>query len=100
MGKLLGGSFIAKMISNMKNFSNKNNAKKTFKLNIFSGHDTSLLAVSAGLDIHIDIPTFASCLLFELYESNSDLIVRMFYRNGNNGTSLIPLKLGQCGHTC
>ena len=71
-----------------------------YKMNIFSGHDTSLLSLSAGLDIEISLPVFASCIMIELYHTTgTGYTVEIFYRNDSSG-NLQPLKLKNCDFSC
>lgn len=101
MGRLLGGALLQRITSDMKSLVLKKLTNKDLilpKMNIFSGHDTSVLSLAAGLDIKIERPVFASCIMVELYsQTNGTDLVEIYFRN--NGT-VTPLKLKHCNHSC
>jgi len=100
MGRLLGGSFLNLIINNMKQMSEGTKSTDLFKMNIFSGHDTSLLSLAAGLDIQMTVPPFASCIMLELHaDESNNYYVEMQYRNDSSGT-LYPLELKECQFSC
>jgi len=97
LGQLLGGTFLGVINNNMETYANnKLGAEELFKMNMFSAHDTTLLALSAALDVFIDMPNYSACIMIELYESKGEHYVEMYYRNNFND-KLIPLKLKRCG---
>merc|ERR1712168_1062492 len=95
LGRLLGGPLLGRITSDMAQLQHHlTDDQMPYKLNLYSGHDTSLLALAAGLDVHIDSPTFASCILIELYQTVGEgLVVEMCHRNSGTQT---PVKLAQC----
>lgn len=99
LGRLLGGSFLWEINENMRKVSNNEDLKDLFKMNIFSGHDTSLLALSTALDVDIGVPHFSSCIMVELYYSNDNYFVEMFYRYDQTN-NLKKLKLKMCDYSC
>jgi len=100
VGRILGGSFLNLIINNMKQMSEGTKSTDLFKMNIFSGHDTSLLSLAAGLDIQMTVPPFASCIMLELHaDESNNYYVEMQYRNDSSGT-LYPLELKECQFSC
>ncbi len=101
MGRLLGGTFLGVINKNMRTYAyNGVGAVDLFKMNMFSAHDTTLLALGAALDVFVEMPNYSACIMIELYESNGEHYVEMYYRNTFTD-EVIPLKLNNCGyHTC
>jgi len=100
VGRLLGGSFLNLIINNMKQMSEGTKSTDLFKMNMFSGHDSSILALATALDIDITYPTFAACIMIELYtDESNNYYVEMQYRNDSIGT-LYPLELKECQLSC
>jgi len=100
VGRLLGGSFLNLIINNMKQMSEGTKSTDLFKMNMFSGHDSSILALATALDIDITYPTFAACIMIELYtDESNNYYVEMQYRNDSSGT-LYPLELKECQFSC
>lgn len=98
LGRLTGGTLLGKMIENMKSFGTDDVAPK---LNLFSGHDTSILSLSTALGITIEkeLP-FSAMAIVELRKTSSGLYyVTMKYHHGNM-TSYTPWKLSDCDFKC
>ena len=55
-------------------------------MNIFSGHDTSLLALSTALNVDIGIPPFSACIMVELHATS---------KNDSNNNNKNPRKTNQ-----
>ncbi|XP_012560453.2 prostatic acid phosphatase isoform X1 [Hydra vulgaris] len=100
LGRLLGGALLDSINTNMRNFKTKRSYDELYKLSIFSGHDTSILALAATLDLEITVPTFASCFMIEMYEDNNgNFLVEMHFRNDTSG-NIFPFKLKDCDISC
>jgi len=96
LGRLTGGTLLGKMIENMKSYVGE---KPAHKLNLFSGHDTSILSLSAALGIKIEeeLP-FSAMAIVELYKDSSEkYYVTINYRHG---TEVTPWKLADCDYKC
>lgn len=100
LGTLLGGSFLWKINENMRNKRYVHNLDKLYKMNIYSGHDTSLLSLGTALDIDIEVPNFSGCIMIELYnDSKGGYLVEMFYRN-DQSNNVKKIKLKNCQYSC
>ncbi|XP_057302555.1 lysosomal acid phosphatase-like [Hydractinia symbiolongicarpus] len=101
LGKILGGTLLGVINEGMLKLSKGKDLDKLRKLNMFSGHDTSILSLSTALDIPItESPYYASCLMIELYTNHRGAyFVEMNFRNDSSG-STYPAKLRHCGHSC
>uniref|UniRef100_A0A4W6CSA8 Lysosomal acid phosphatase n=1 Tax=Lates calcarifer TaxID=8187 RepID=A0A4W6CSA8_LATCA len=75
--------------------------KQQLKMMMLSGHDTSIAALQASLNVFNGRqPPYASCQIFELYrDDNSSASVSMFYRNDSK-VDPYPLQLPGCSLDC
>ncbi|XP_066910405.1 prostatic acid phosphatase-like [Clytia hemisphaerica] len=97
LGRLLGGALLGKMVGNMKTMASGDTDDSLSKLNIFSGHDTSILSFTTALNTKFPVPEFAACILVELYETpTGDHYVTINYRNGFGNITLTPMNLTGC----
>ncbi|XP_057314124.1 prostatic acid phosphatase-like [Hydractinia symbiolongicarpus] len=101
LGRILGGTLLGIMNKGMLKFSKGKDLDKLHKLNMFSGHDTSILSLSTALDIHItESPYYASCFMIELFTNRrGKYFVEMNFRNDSSG-STYPAKLKGCRYRC
>nr|XP_047143619.1 lysosomal acid phosphatase-like isoform X5 [Hydra vulgaris] len=100
LGRLLGGTLLDWINTNMRNFKTKRSYDEVYKISIFSGHDKSILALAATLDLEITVPTFASCFMIEMYEDNNgNFLVEMHFRNDTSGNTFL-FKLKDCDISC
>merc|ERR1712048_231459 len=112
MGRLLGGKLLGIIIKDMlkkvrpAQFSHE---ASTEVLHIYSGHDTSILSLMSALNIHIqNAPSFAACVLIELYTAKNNEseipVVEIQYRNETSlidgSNKLYPLRVPNCGFSC
>lgn len=107
--RLLGGPLLGQMVENMKklapgsvNQEPQNNNGEEFipKLNMWSGHDLTVLALSAALGVHIDFPVYATSIMLELYQSSdAEYFVEIAYRKDYKD-SVEKLKLKGCDYSC
>lgn len=103
ISRLYGGPLLRKFRNNMKHKAKENSYKlPTFKMQIYSGHDFTLLGLASALDIKIDKPiNFASCIMAELYRVESgEYEVEMYYRNEDTASKPKQLKLKNCSVRC
>jgi len=101
LGRLLGGSLLGTMVDNMKAFREEK-TDSVHKLNIFSGHDTSVLAFTTALNVEFPIPEFSACILVEMKERNSsEYYVTIDYRNGyGDNITYTQISLKGCEYEC
>ncbi|XP_047142451.1 lysosomal acid phosphatase isoform X1 [Hydra vulgaris] len=100
LGRLLGGNLLNLININMLKYFDSKSYDGIYKLTMYSGHDTSIMSLTAALNVDITPPTFASCFMIELYQhSNGDLYVEMQFRNDTSGNT-VPFKLKNCGFSC
>ena len=100
IGRLLGGSLLGKINENMKKLSEEKDVENLFKLNMWSGHDTSLLSLCSALDIKLHVPNYAASLMIELYHSTTKgYFVQILYRKDFKNT-VKQLKLKECDVSC
>eukprot|EP00112_Aurelia_sp_Birch-Aquarium-sp1_P003562 Seg14.4 transcript_id=Seg14.4/GoldUCD/mRNA.D3Y31 product="Lysosomal acid phosphatase" protein_id=Seg14.4/GoldUCD/D3Y31 len=97
--RLSGGPLLKWINLNMDAMKNK--MPGIFKLNIYSAHDTTILALLGTLGLYYgeDIP-YASAVIVELYENTPGIFtVEMYYRNS---TKVPPaqLQLTNCDKEC
>jgi len=99
-GRLSGGALLGKINANMRSWIGglKNDL---YKMNIFSGHDTSILSLSAALNINLhQVPPFSTCIMIELYSvTNGSYFVEINYRNDTSGV-IYQLRLPNCTMSC
>lgn len=112
LSRLLGGSLLTKMTRDMMEMArdyhldgnNRENNKHMYKMNIYSGHDKSLLGLSAALDVEIPLPiNFGCCLMVELYHSEKNgYEVQMYLHNVDTGAAdnPVPVTLKGCTFSC
>jgi len=97
--RLVGGPLLRNIRSNMKMWS-EGKRENLYSLNIFSGHDTSVLSLLSALEINVQTaPPFAACILVEMYSRERDYYVEIRYRNDSSGVSY-PLKIPNCDFSC
>ncbi|XP_065051939.1 lysosomal acid phosphatase-like isoform X2 [Rhopilema esculentum] len=96
--RLSGGSLIKSIIANME--AKSKGKTETFKLNIYSAHDTTILALLGSLGLYnaTDIP-YASAVLVELYEDSGKYSVELYYRN-STAVGPYQLHLSNCEKQC
>jgi len=97
--RLSGGSLIGLIRSGMINMSK--NKKDAFKLNVYSAHDTTVLALLGSLGLYngTTIP-YATTVLVELYEiDQGKFVVEMYLRNSSS-SPLYQLNLKGCTPDC
>ena len=89
-------------------------------MNIYSGHDTSLLALASALNVEIERPRFSSCIMLELHDNKQQqrqqqqqqqkqqqqqqkqqqqFHIEIYFRN-NNTSQLKPLTVQGCTFKC
>ncbi|XP_055300677.1 prostatic acid phosphatase-like isoform X2 [Sitodiplosis mosellana] len=98
--KRLKSGFLLKEI--LDRFKNKTVSvlSSNHSLRLYSGHDTTIANMLNSLGLfHPHIPPYSSSLLFELYKSNDDFYVQLFYRN-NLTEDPSPLNIPLCGTKC
>eukprot|EP00794_Sanderia_malayensis_P012890 gene12890-14216_t len=97
--RLSGGSLIKWITTRMDAIRKKTSG--TFKLNIYSAHDTTIAALLGSLGI-FNQPTipYASSPIIELYENTpGQFTVEMYYRN-TTARAPYPLRLPGCDFSC
>lgn len=100
LGRLLGGALLGEMIENMKSVHKEDT--RTHKLNIYSGHDTSILALSTAFNIKFPIPSFSACIMVELRQDDRmNYYVTIDYRNGlDDNATITQMNLPGCVYKC
>lgn len=98
IGALLGGHLLWTMNDNMKRMTKHDEG--VHKMNIFSGHDTTLLALCAAFGFKCHLPAYAASIMVELYQSDSgEYTVEIHYRLDDTNR-VVPLKINHCGYSC
>lgn len=66
---------------------------------MFRNENDKILKVSLPFQIS---PPYTACILFELYKSNDNFYVQLFYKKtiGLDGTPLKALHIPKCGRKC
>ncbi|XP_019336726.1 testicular acid phosphatase isoform X1 [Alligator mississippiensis] len=96
--RLTGGVLLDAML---QNFSEVTRRSLPLRMVMYSGHDSTLIALLAALGLYRgELPPYAACLGFEFYqESNSTFSVGLFYRN-ESGRDFLELVLPGCPPPC
>mmetsp|Transcript_6802 Transcript_6802/g.9402 ORF Transcript_6802/g.9402 Transcript_6802/m.9402 type:complete len:438 (+) Transcript_6802:29-1342(+) len=102
-GKLGAGLLVKEIRDRMERTisAHKNGAVANERFVLFSGHDGTLLALMAALDLsHLDVPHYASHFTFELYhiedgdgDTSNDYSIQILYNN-------YPVTLPNCTDMC
>ncbi|XP_013866166.1 lysosomal acid phosphatase isoform X2 [Austrofundulus limnaeus] len=98
--RLQGGMLLNEIVKNLSKMATPDPTQQ-LKLLMLSGHDTTVTALQASLNVFNGIqPPYASCHIFELYrEDNGSASVSMFYRNDSN-MEPYPIQLPGCSLNC
>ncbi|XP_031636577.1 prostatic acid phosphatase-like [Contarinia nasturtii] len=103
MKKLKSGFLLKEML---ERFAEKAEAKLSpdHRLYIYSGHDNTISNLLNALNLYDShMPPYASCLFFELYNSNEgrkeNVYVQLFYKN-TSAEDFPPLNIPGCGTKC
>ncbi|XP_060066320.1 testicular acid phosphatase homolog [Ylistrum balloti] len=100
LAKLKGGPLLMEIIDNMKR--NLNNESST-TVYLYSGHDTTLIALLRVLNVFNNRnPSYSSCVLLELWKSgvNETIFVKVIYRNETDSNRTISLPIPGCVVNC
>ncbi|XP_048401268.1 lysosomal acid phosphatase isoform X2 [Stegostoma tigrinum] len=99
--RLQGGLLLKQILENVTRSINETNSTPRLKMIIYSAHDTTLIALQMALNVYSgNIPPYASCYMFELYQENDgSFTLDMYFRND---TSIDPhlLALPSCSEHC
>ncbi|XP_028280662.1 lysosomal acid phosphatase-like isoform X2 [Parambassis ranga] len=98
--RLQGGILLGEIVKNLSKMAVPN-PKQQLKLMMLSGHDTTVVALQASLNVFNGMqPPYASCHMFELYrEDNGSASVSMFFRN-DTSKAPYPVQLPGCSLDC
>ncbi|XP_065670526.1 lysosomal acid phosphatase isoform X4 [Hydra vulgaris] len=97
--RLVGGVLLYEIVSHMEKFAINRHYKDLYKMNIYSGHDTTILSLMAALNVDLSVPPFAASIMIELYQDvNNSLFVEIEYRNSTGNPFF--LKLHDCDISC
>ncbi|EFN60534.1 Lysosomal acid phosphatase [Camponotus floridanus] len=81
LNKLNGGILLRRIINDMNEVIN--GTLKDRKLNLFSGHDINVAAISHALNIFCEhVPQYTSSIIIELHEKNSKFFVKVVHYLG------------------
>ncbi|XP_050314820.1 testicular acid phosphatase homolog [Anthonomus grandis grandis] len=96
MMKMKGGVFLKTILDLME--SSVNQTKIVPKINVYAGHDITIVHVMRALKL-IDVfkPEFGSSLIFELHD---DSVIKVFYWSTWNEKEPIEQKLPNCKEPC
>ncbi|XP_066485265.1 prostatic acid phosphatase-like [Tiliqua scincoides] len=97
--RLQGGVLVKDILEKITNASQP--ASKT-KMVMYSAHDTTIVALQMALQGSLtELPKYAACYLFELYqESNSEHTVEMYFRRSFLTKQPTPVILPGCSAAC
>lgn len=99
MGRLKAGFLIREIFDR---FNNKINGDLSPDRSvwIYSAHDSTIANVLNTLELfQPHFPPYASTIMFELYQTNGDYYVQIFYKN-TTSVDLKPLNIPRCGPKC
>ncbi|GAA6216189.1 lysosomal acid phosphatase [Lates japonicus] len=98
--RVQGGILLGEIVKNLSKMAVPD-PKQRLKMMMLSGHDTSIAALQASLNVFNGRqPPYASCQIFELYrDDDSSVSVSMFYRNDSK-VDPYPLQLPGCTLDC
>lgn len=97
LARLVGGPFLSKIIEDMQNVRSHNHTKIP-KMNIFTGHEHSILGLAAALGFIIDFSAVNSCVMVELYHHRTfGYIIELYYHTKGR---FIASKVPGCGYSC
>lgn len=75
---------------------------KYHRLNVYSGHDLTIVGILKALEVYDNVPPeFAAALVFEVHknETTQNREIRVFYRK-DNVSDLTRIEVPQCGEPC
>ncbi|XP_063045117.1 lysosomal acid phosphatase isoform X2 [Engraulis encrasicolus] len=98
--RLQGGILLNQILTDMSAHAVAE-PKDTLKMNVYSAHDTTIVALQSALDVFNGLqPPYASCHIFELWqEDDGSFTVSMFFRN-DSSQDPYPLELAGCLRDC
>ncbi|XP_028997501.1 lysosomal acid phosphatase-like [Betta splendens] len=98
--RLQGGLLLGELVKNLNKMAAAGSDEK-LKMMLLSGHDTTIIALQAALDVFSGKqPPYSSCFIVELYkEADGSASVSMFYRNDTTADPY-PLQLPGCSLNC
>lgn len=96
--KLRGGPLLKEIIANMQGKLNNSSQEKAY---LFSGHDSTLVALMRVLDVFDNRhPLYSSCVMMELWKKDNSSFVRILYKNETENNKTHSLKIPGCIETC
>ncbi|XP_036401479.1 lysosomal acid phosphatase-like [Megalops cyprinoides] len=97
--RLQGGVLLSEIVTNISSYAS--DSQKPLKMKVYSGHDTTIMALQTALNVYNRIlPPYASCHIFELHqEDDKSFSVAMYYRNDSTKEPY-PLVLPGCTQFC
>uniref|UniRef100_H3CYB7 Lysosomal acid phosphatase n=1 Tax=Tetraodon nigroviridis TaxID=99883 RepID=H3CYB7_TETNG len=98
--RLQGGLLLGEIVKNLSKMAVPD-PKQRLKMTMLSGHDTTVIALQASLDVYSGRqPPYAACYIFELYrDDNGSASVSMFFRNDST-VPPYPVHLPGCTPDC
>lgn len=100
--QIKAGPFLEKLIKQFQQKLDGTLKPKELKINLYTGHDSSVVNVLAGLDVWpLQFPTYGIMGLFELVrdKSTGQAGVQLYLRNSAT-SGAIPLTIPGCDHFC
>lgn len=102
MKQLKAGPFIQKLVTEFENKRDGTLKPKDLKISLYTGHDSSVVNVLAGLNVwEKQFPTYGIMALFEMVrdKKSGEIGVQMYLRNSTT-SGAIPLIIPGCEHFC
>lgn len=100
IGKLLGGPLLATIIHDMNAASKRQQNNDLYKLNLWSGHDNTVMGLCAALGLKCQQPPFGASIMVELYHSKKNgFTVEIGYRKDSSDV-VEKWKLKDCEESC
>ncbi|XP_040208969.1 prostatic acid phosphatase-like isoform X2 [Rana temporaria] len=96
--KLMGGVLVKAILENITQALMPSSKQK---LIMYSAHDTTLAALQTALNVtNGQMPPYASCHLFEIYQVDIEsYTIEMYYKNDSSAEPY-PIALPECSQSC
>lgn len=95
--RLFGGPLLYEITKNMQNRANNTSLYKLF---LFSGHDTNIIALCRAMGILEDLqPPYLTSIIVELYEQNQHFFIRTLFDNHTEQSPYVKTITG-CAVMC
>uniref|UniRef100_A0A914DPJ1 Lysosomal acid phosphatase n=1 Tax=Acrobeloides nanus TaxID=290746 RepID=A0A914DPJ1_9BILA len=100
LARLRAGPLFAEVLNRMKS-KVQNTLDSREKFYAYSSHDTSVAGILAGFGIFPEIfPLYATLVLVEMHQKDSQNIVRIFYKNETDQPKMFEYEIPGCKTPC